>query len=51
MLGDNYLGKHEQGWTGLEDESDKHFPCQLFSLGLSKLALTLTKIMFSSPTT
>lgn len=32
MLGDNYLGKHEQRWTGLEDRSDKHFLSQFFIL-------------------
>lgn len=51
VLGDNYFGKHEQRWTGLEDGSDKHFLSQLFSLGLSKFALSLTKIMFSFLTT
>lgn len=37
VLGDNYFGKHEQRWTGLEDGSDKHFLSQLFSLDQSKL--------------
>lgn len=51
VLGDNCFRKHEQRWTGLEDGSDKHFLSQLFSLDQSKLALSLTKIMFYSLTT